>query len=215
MKFFKEVLFIFVLAFFFAGLTAGANLLLSPRIRLNEETKQTEYLLTALGIPFPKGADASQLRSIQENHVAAAALKGEQVYRGYDDQGNPAAYAFPIGGKGFWGRIEGLLALNNDLNEIKGIVFTKNVETPGLGARITEKWFQNQFKGIKLLPKRDKENYIIVSKQHPEQKNRVDAITGATMTSSLVEKFVNEDIERILAEKDEIRRIGWQSPRRK
>ncbi len=215
MKFFREVLFIFVLAFFFAGLTAAANLLLSPRIRLNDETKHTEYLLTAFGIPFPKGADASQLRRIQENHVAVAKLNGEQVYRAFDDRGNPTAYAFPIGGKGFWGRIEGLLALNNDLNEIKGIVFTKNVETPGLGARITEKGFQDQFKGIKLPPRRGKENYIVVSKHHAEKKNRVDAITGATMTSSLVEKFVNDDIGRILAEKDRIRRIQWQSPQRK
>ncbi len=215
MKFFKEVSFIFLIAFFFAGLTAGANLILSPRIDLNEETRQTEYLLTALGIPFPKTADALQLRNIEENHVAVAELNGEHVYRAYDDEGNPTAYAFPIGGKGFWGRIEGLLALNNNLTEIKGIVFTKNVETPGLGARITEKWFQDQFQDIKLPQERGKENYVTVSKKDAKQRNRVDAITGATMTSSLVEKFLNEDIQRILAEKDEIRRIGWQSPRKK
>ncbi|MFH1117468.1 MAG: FMN-binding protein [Pseudomonadota bacterium] len=215
MKFLKDVLFIFLVSFFFAGLTAGANLMLSPRISLNEETRQTEYLLTALGIPFPKGADALQLRKIQQDHVAVAERDGEYIYRAYDDGGNPTAYAFAIGGKGFWGRIEGLLALNNDLSEIKGIVFTKNVETPGLGARITEKWFQDQFQGIALPAKPGKENYVVVSKRDAEKGNRVDAITGATMTSSLVEKFLNRDIERILADKDGIRRIGWQSPRKR
>lgn len=189
--------------------------MLSPRIRLNEETRHTEYLLTALGIPFPKGADAAQLRKIQNDHVAEADLDGDAVYRGYDDEGKPIGYAFPIGGKGFWGRIEALLALNNDLTEITGIVFTRNVETPGLGARITEKWFRDQFQGIELPAKREKGKYVVVAKKDPQKKHHVDAITGATMTSTLVEEFLNNDIRRILAEKDGIRRIEWQSPRKK
>lgn len=215
MKFVKEVLFIFLLAFFFAGITAGANLWLSPRIQLNDETRNARYLLTVLGIPFPQDADARQLEDIRIGHVAKAELDGQHVYRGYDDSGQPLAYAFPVGGKGFWGRIEGLLALNNDLNEITGIVFTQNVETPGLGARITEQWFRDQFQGISL-PEHPKDGkYVVVSKQDAGKGNRVDAITGATMTSTLVEKFLNEDIKRIVAEKDDIRRIDWQSPKRK
>jgi Na+-transporting NADH:ubiquinone oxidoreductase subunit C len=215
MKFFKEVLFIFLLAFFFAGLTAGANLLLSPKILLNEETRTTKYLLTVLGVPFPDDVEAGRLERIEDEHVAQAELNGERVYRAYDDQGNPVAYAFPIGGKGFWGRIDGLLSLNNDLNEINGIVFTQNVETPGLGARITEKWFRDQFRGIKLPAQPNDGTYVIVSKHHAGKENRVDAITGATMTSGLLEKFLNEDINRILVEKDKIRRIEWQSPKKK
>ena len=215
MKFLKEILFIFFLAFFFAGLTAGANLWLSPRIRLNEETRHTRHLLTALGIPFPVDADAKQLESIRSRHVTRAEIDGSDVYRGYDDSGKPVAYAFPVGGKGFWGRIEGLLALNNDLNEITGIVFTDNVETPGLGARITEQWFRDQFHGLKLPEHAENGKFVIVSSRDTGKKNRVDAITGATMTSSLVEKFLNEDIGKIVAEKDEIRRMDWQSPKRK
>lgn len=215
MKFFKDVLFIFLLAFFFAGITAGANLMLSRRIALNDQTRNSRYLLEVLGIPFPRGEDAAELDRIEGERVARAKLDGNDVYRSFDQKGTPSEYAFKIGGKGFWGRIDGLLALNKDLNRIEGIVFTRNVETPGLGARIEEKWFRDQFRGIELPDKPKKGKYVIVSKQEAGAKNRVDAITGATRTSSMVENFLNEDIGRILAQKDEIRRIDWPSPQKR
>ncbi|MBD3237377.1 MAG: hypothetical protein GF330_11775, partial [Candidatus Eisenbacteria bacterium] len=71
-------------------------------------------------------------------------------------------YAVRIGGQGFWAPIEGWLALQPDLTETQGIVFLKHSETPGLGGRITEDAFRDQFRpagrandrGLVLLPER-------------------------------------------------------------
>lgn len=201
----------FLVAFLFAGLTAGVNQALIGRIALNEETRNTKYLLDVLGIDYPKTPDPAIVNSIEEERTAKQVIDGMTVYRAYDKEGRPADYAFPIAGKGFWGNISGLLALDKDLDTIEGIVFTEHQETPGLGARIEEKWFRDQFKGIKLPEKGTGKPYIRIAPRDGDQQNRVDAITGATMTSTALERILNVDIKRILSKKEEIRRAEWPS----
>ena len=193
MKFFKSVLFIFLVALFFAGLTAGVNQALIKRIELNEQTRNTRDLLDVLGIEYPKGADPSIIADLQRTRTSKTKINDQTVYRAYDDNGKPDGYAFRFEGKGFWGKISGLLSLQEDLDTIKGIIFTSHNETPGLGARIDEPWFRKQFKGIKLSNKAEGGKYITVGRGDKSTANRVDAITGATMTSSLLEKLLNKE----------------------
>jgi Na+-transporting NADH:ubiquinone oxidoreductase subunit C len=136
------------------------------------------------------------------------------VYAEIDETGTPEKYAFPIAGKGFWGNIYGILALNDEMSQIKGIVFTNHNETPGLGARIEEEWFREQFRGLEMEDAPGPEKYLIISKADPEKRNHIDAITGATMTSSLLQILLNDEIDEILALKDEIRSHQWPSPQR-
>ena len=211
MKFFKDMLFIILVAFFFAGLTGAVNQNLRTRISLNEETRNTRYLLDVLDIAYPKGAGPEVISTVEHERIAKAHIDGQLVYRSYDANGNPTGYAFPIGGKGFWGPIKGLLALDNDLQTIKGIMFTSQEETPGLGARIEEPWFRDQFKGIKLTEKPPSGEFIRITLGGGKGPNVLDAITGATQTSTRLEKFLNKDIRDILAKKDEIRRFEWPS----
>ncbi|HOF18475.1 MAG TPA: FMN-binding protein [Phycisphaerae bacterium] len=112
------------------------------------------------------------------------------------DKANILAYALPISGVGFWARIDGWLALTPDLSRTVGIVFLRHSETPGLGGRITESEFRDQFrKGILATPP-DGGKYIEISRASAGQQNprHVDAITGATGTSTAVERFVNRDL---------------------
>ena len=46
------------------------------------------------------------------------------------------------------GKIDAVIGIKRDFKELTGISFTANNETPGLGARITEKWFCEQFSVI-------------------------------------------------------------------
>ena len=46
-----------------------------------------------------------------------------------------------------WDAIWGYIALENDFKTIKGVVFDHKSETAGLGAEITQDWFQDSFKG--------------------------------------------------------------------
>lgn len=211
MNFIRNIGFIFVIAFLFAGVTSGINMALSKRIKLNEEARVNRQLLDALGIPFSQKSSPEAIQEIKTKRVKSATLGNDQIFAGLNEQGTIDRFAFPVNGKGLWGSIQGLLALNKDLTRVEGVIFTSHVETPGLGARIDEQWFRDQFHGIDLSRKASEDKFLRVGPGSKESANRVDSITGATITSTSVEKMLNEAIGSILSEKDKIRGLDWQS----
>jgi Na+-transporting NADH:ubiquinone oxidoreductase subunit C len=97
------------------------------------------------------------------------------------------------------------VALGPELTYSRGVVFTRQGETPGLGAKITEEEFRNQWapqRELRLDPPESGDKHVYISKrnredippQSPEKNRHVDAITGATQTSIAVMKFVNDDL---------------------
>jgi Na+-transporting NADH:ubiquinone oxidoreductase subunit C len=109
--------------------------------------------------------------------------------------GQEIGYAVPINGAGLWGSITGYVGLNKDYTEIIGIEFVTQSETPGLGGRISENSYKDQYRGIDISGKTD--NFIISS---PQPDSNVDAIAGATQTSAAVVKIVNENIKLFFRE---------------
>lgn len=215
MKTLKDLLFISLVSFFFAGVTVSVNQALSGRISLNEKTRHTRQLLDVLNIPYPENASPETLQRLERSRIDSGKLGGKFVYRGRDEQGNPIGYAFPIAGKGFWGRIDGFLSTDKDLRVIRGIIFTSHNETPGLGARIDEPWFRRQFEGLQLPATVGQRKHVIISRADESKKNTVDAITGATMTSKALEKILNDDLNGILSKEKELRKIEWVSQQEK
>ena len=61
--------------------------------------------------------------------------------------GRASVYAIPVYGQGLWSTLYGYLALEDDLDTVKGITFYKHGETAGLGAEIEQAWFQDNFVG--------------------------------------------------------------------
>lgn len=100
-------------------------------------------------------------------------------------------YAFPFTGKGLWGSISGYIALTPDFNTILGLDFTAHSETPGLGGRIDEDWFKDQFRNL------DVSNTPAVVFR-PSEGGNVDAITGATLTSKSVSVIINTFVPDII-----------------
>lgn len=95
----------------------------------------------------------------------------------------------PCYGAGLWGPIWGYIALNADLT-IRGAYFDHASETPGLGAKIKDDpKFRAEFEGKSVdFTAVDKSGakvpFEVVKGGVPAgQKNAVDAITGATITS--------------------------------
>jgi Na+-transporting NADH:ubiquinone oxidoreductase subunit C len=215
MKTLKDLLFISLVSFFFAGLTVSVNQALSSRISLNEKTRHTRQLLDVLKIPYPENSSPKTLQKLERARIDSGRLDGKVVYRGRDEQGNSMAYAFPIGGKGFWGKIDGFLSTDQDLRSIRSIIFTSHNETPGLGARIDEPWFRKQFEGLRLADAVDPHKYVEISRANRSKKNILDAITGATMTSKALEKIVNDYLNDILSTENQLRGIEWVSSQEK
>jgi Na+-transporting NADH:ubiquinone oxidoreductase subunit C len=96
----------------------------------------------------------------------------------------------PLHGRGMWSMLSGYIALEADLQTIAALGFYKHGETPGIGDRILEdKWLQS-WRGKRLY---DPSGHVRIrmgpDKNTPEQ-YRVDAITGATVTSQAVARIV-------------------------
>ncbi|PIE03525.1 MAG: NADH:ubiquinone reductase (Na(+)-transporting) subunit C [Acidobacteria bacterium] len=124
------------------------------------------------------------------------------VYAYNPDQTTTQAYVIPIEGYGLWDLIHGYLALNPDLNTVRGITFYQHKETPGLGALITEDWFVKQYKGKKILDPSGKLVSVEVSrgkaKDHhsgAELDHYVDGISGATLTGKGLNQFIKANLE--------------------
>lgn len=116
---------------------------------------------------------------------------GIVLYEGLDDKGNVVGYAFKAKGFGYQSEIEIIAAIDADLQELRGMEVLESLETPGLGAEIANEPFKRQFRGLSVLPK------IIFTKEKVTQKNEIQAITGATISTQAVIKILNKEIARI------------------
>tara|TARA_B100000780_G_scaffold86812_1_gene59683 strand:- start:3257 stop:3988 length:732 start_codon:yes stop_codon:yes gene_type:complete len=114
-------------------------------------------------------------------------------------------YIVPLRGSGLWDAIWGYVALEGDKNTIKGAVFDHKGETAGLGAEITQKWFQDRFIGEKVFNNSGELVGIYVSKTNNDpdgndkDDNEVDAISGATITGDGVTDMIKERLRNYLS----------------
>lgn len=112
----------------------------------------------------------------------------------------PEGYVIPVNGFGLWDAIYGYIALKPDGNTVIGISWYDQKETPGLGANISEAYWQNLFPGKKVFlespdGKTDvktaplgitvvKGKVTEVLGNSPKAQSAVDGMTGATLTGN-------------------------------
>lgn len=104
-------------------------------------------------------------------------------------------YVLSASGKGLWDDIWGYIGLNSDLISISGAVFDNKGETPGLGTKMTEDWFQDQFVGKKIS---DGSQFVPIKVLKPGKELnefQVDGISGATFTGVGVDEMLKRSIE--------------------
>ena len=116
-------------------------------------------------------------------------IKGIEIYKVFDEQKNIDGYSMVYEGNGFQGKIRLMLGLSNDLNKISSIEILEQVETPGLGSRVTDDPFKNQFKGLETMPQ-----VSWVKNEQPGSPNEIQAVTGATISSKSVVAIINNAI---------------------
>ena len=113
-------------------------------------------------------------------------------------------YIVPLRGAGLWDAIWGYIALEGDMTTIKGAVFDHKGETAGLGAEITQDWFQERFVGETVFDTNGNLVGINVSKTNNDPKDldkddhEVDAISGATITGDGVTDMIIERLTHYL-----------------
>ena len=184
-----------------AVLLALANQALKPRQDANILLDKQKQILGALKVDFKNQDPAALYKSIIINADDTLKFDEKEVYVAHLD--GETKYVLPLSGKGLWGGIGGYLALNADKNTIWGVNFNHESETPGLGAKIVDYEFRQQFEGHQIRKDNEVVSVAVMKKGkicEAGEEYQVDAISGATITSEGVSTMLYEELVNNYAE---------------
>jgi Na+-transporting NADH:ubiquinone oxidoreductase subunit C len=183
------IIFILVVSAVFTLFLAGIDVLMKPKITANARLEEQKSILNAFNVDDEGTAEEINLRF--NDLVKADEMSEMLFYSHQDSSGQTLGYAVPFTGSGLWGTIRGWIAVNPEMNQLQGIVFTEQNETPGLGGRIMEEWFREQFRGLELVQGEQ-------VKYGEGGSQKIDAISGATQTSNAILRIINQVKDEIL-----------------
>ena len=177
------IVFMLIVSAVFTLVLAGANKLYLPKIKENELLKERVAVLYVFDID--QGGSAEDILNRFEQNVRQTTVSGVELYEYVSAEGAPIAYAVPFTGSGLWGSISGYMGVSTGLDRITGLVFTDQSETPGLGGRIDELAYREQFRDLQITAD-------TTLAYGDSGSGRIDAITGATLTSNSVMRILNQ-----------------------
>ncbi len=148
-----------------------------PMIKINEEKEMKKAIFKVL-------PDVKNVEKVESEERV--------IFKGFDEGGKLVGYAFVAKGSGYQGIIKIMVGIDAGLEKLTGMDILESVETPGLGAKITEDNFRGQFNGISVSPE-----IIYVKNKEPENPNEIQAITGATVSSRAVVNILNKYVRDV------------------
>lgn len=169
-------------------ITAMAGLLLSLTYNATKEAIEEQQLLKLERALDEVIADAKFEEIVPDNAFSKEGKVTIQgLFKAKDSQGQLMGYAFKVATKeGYGGLLEMMVGISAD-GQLTGIDIITHAETPGLGARADLPEFKDQFIGKKA-------SSLTVVKGDAGA-DQIDAIGGATITSSAVTEAVNQVID--------------------
>ena len=143
-----------------------------------------DLLVDAEGNVVDSAANVAFNVEMKKNVKLPVAERQLPVMKCVMDDGS-VKYVLPVYGAGLWGPIWGYIAVNDDGNTIYGANFSHEGETPGLGARIAEQPFQDEFKDKHLFLDGEFKSVAVLKRGQKATNGaeQIDALTGATITS--------------------------------
>ena len=118
---------------------------------------------------------------------------GEITYYAAINGGKTAAYIFTESSKGYGGDVSVMTAIKPDGTVAGVAILDVSGETPGLGQNAAKESFFSQYIGLK-------NGGSVLKNGAKAENNEVDAVTGATITSTAVTRAVNkalDDFEKV------------------
>ncbi|MBN2737805.1 MAG: FMN-binding protein [Spirochaetales bacterium] len=179
----KMLLFVIIMGTILSTAIVGVDSWTSPLIAKNNEIKIKTSVLKALGLEYTK--DTIELVFSNKITTKDAVINDNQVKLYYSPDNT---VAFQYQGAGLWGDIIGILAVNAQEDSISRVSIFQQEETPGLGSRIGDDAYLNQYIGKVFDPE--------ISSKASSEKSKVDVITGATLSSEAFIKILNEEYSK-------------------
>lgn len=167
------------------GFLATVGILTKERIALNKQREIQKAILNVV----PGTLHSEKI--YEEKNLA--------VYKGKDAEGADTGYAVYASGAGFQDKISLMYGIDPSFTKIKQLAILEQLETPGLGAKIT-----NEDLFLRFWEGRDATQPLTLRKPPAASPgmlgaSEVNTITGATISSESVLKIVNLSLERLRA----------------
>ena len=125
----------------------------------------------------PASANRAKVRRVP-NHAVVYLIK---------DADEVTGFVLPISGYGLWSTLYGYLAIEADLQTVKGITFYSHAETPGLGGEVDNPRWKARWPGRQVFDAKG-EPQLRVTKGRAgtveEDPFQVDGLSGATLTAN-------------------------------
>ena len=185
------VFFMFIITFVFISVTTVIYTFTKDTIKFQESLRLRRAVLHAAGAMVPSDPEEVQdlyLESVEEVRDNKGTLL-YYVVKG-DDPDSIMSYVIVSIGAGLWGEITAAVGYDREVKTITGIEIIDQNETPGLGGRISETWFKEQFKG-KQAP------LSSVPEGESTDLSEFQAITGASYSTSAIMDLVNTTSEAV------------------
>lgn len=189
----KMLAFVFIMGFLTSLVFVGMDALTAERIEANKDAAIYSAVLTHNEISYNSG---NLTDVFNENIMIEEVDYQGQTLSFYINESNGNVSfmygVFSLGG--LWGPVRGVITLESDFQTIVNITVLEEQETPGLGGKVKNREFLDQFVGLVLLPELDRP--VEVNKDAAENKsNEVDEISGATGTSNAFERLLNDSYQ--------------------
>mgnify|MGYP003309614826 CR=1 FL=1 len=178
----KLALILFAITFIATLLLTLCNYITKDKIALLEAQNAENARQSVISGANFKKVDLDE--SLLKEHASCGTI---EAYRA-DKNGEFAGYCISVAPTGYIGQINMIVGINPDLS-FAGIKIISMSETPGLGAKATNKEFYGQFSEGK------KGTLSVVKNQPAPKENEINAVTGATITSKTITKGANCALE--------------------
>ena len=190
---FYTVLITFVVSFVFIAVLAVANYSVRQKIERNQELVLRRTVLNAMGIAT-SGTESDY--ETYEERIEEEEWEDFRLFSTVTDGERVEGILFT--GSGLWGTITGVISVDSDFTRVIGLDIADHNETPGLGGRIDEAWFKEQFSGEIIRENRIRFLRGGTGKGDPDHQNSaVDAVTGATRTSQALEAILERYLGKL------------------
>lgn len=174
----REAWLVLTLSFFFGATLAAVQIVLNPRIEENK-LRDTLGQIPAL-VP---GAVGGEMRIVGE----------QRIYEACDAEGATVGWVIQAAGQGFADRVELLIGVDRNAQRVTGLYILDQRETPGLGNKVTEEAWREQFRN------RSADRPFRVVKTKPSSEEEIQGVTGATISSESVVGIVNAAVAQFRA----------------
>ncbi len=175
----KPAAILFVICVAVSAALAGTNLLTADRIARAAAQKAEESRMVVL----PEAEAFQEKEGEDGTHYIGLSKEAPE--------GVVVGYVFETESKGYGGTVKVMTGINTEGN-ITGVIVLSHSETPGLGANAEKETFRDQYQ----QPVANLTGGIQVVKFQAPAEGEIQAMTGATITSTAVTNAVNLAIEK-------------------